>query len=569
MVCRNCGNEMRDDARFCPHCGALNSPDQSSGLPQGAAPYSAPASPVWEGPEGGGGKKKTGLVIGIAVAAVAVIALLAIVLRGVFSNPKKQMEAAFAKTAAAYLAAEEKLGMPDVAQWQQEQSVSQRMSLVLKGINSQLVGYDLSALNGLGLYMDAGYSGEDRQLYAGLKASWGEDDLLYFEMLADDDELYFSFPEFLGSSCYGVNTETLGADLAELTGDNSVQDVSFNLFDLMDKAVALSDPKEMEQAVKEANRTLMDAIEVKKLGARTLDLNGTQTKTAAYRALIPEEALNQYVDDLETALSALNYYNFYEELYQSMGIPQDQVDEMLSALEGLDIYGDLADGLRDAIDELGDVELEVCLSGGYVSAVLYEDEINGSEVKAAVYLGGGEEYVDNLSAEIEIDGNLIELNSTGDHGLKSGVFTDETTLRVRENRSTLARVTFERSIDPKAAKDNFQWKLGIDSSGLSVCVLEMEGDLEMDQEHLSLDLEEVSVRAMGMEVCTLGFRYDADCHPAPYGPTDAVMLPDMTQQELLALGESIQVNALSWADEMRRLFVSRLPQELLWSLMGM
>ena len=105
MICRNCGNEIRDDVRFCPHCGALNSPDQSSALPQGAASYSAPA---WEGPEGGGGKKKIGLVIGIAVAAVVAIALLAIVLRGLFSNPKKQVEAAFAKSAAAYLAAEEK-----------------------------------------------------------------------------------------------------------------------------------------------------------------------------------------------------------------------------------------------------------------------------------------------------------------------------------------------------------------------------------------------------------------------------------------------------------------------------
>ena len=24
MICRNCGNEMRPDARFCPHCGAVN-----------------------------------------------------------------------------------------------------------------------------------------------------------------------------------------------------------------------------------------------------------------------------------------------------------------------------------------------------------------------------------------------------------------------------------------------------------------------------------------------------------------------------------------------------------------
>ena len=41
----------------------------------------------------------------------------------------------------------------------------------------------------------------------------------------------------------------------------------------------------------------------------------------------------------------------------------------MNELEDLDVYSELADSLRDAIDELGDVELEVCLSGGYISAV--------------------------------------------------------------------------------------------------------------------------------------------------------------------------------------------------------
>lgn len=64
MTCKNCGNEMRDDARFCPHCGTLNGPDQSAGQA---------AVPAWEGPEDGGKKKKTGLIIA-AVAAVAAVA---------------------------------------------------------------------------------------------------------------------------------------------------------------------------------------------------------------------------------------------------------------------------------------------------------------------------------------------------------------------------------------------------------------------------------------------------------------------------------------------------------------
>ena len=99
MVCKNCGNELRDDARFCPHCGASAMPAPGGQPPQEA---DAPQAPAWEGPEGNGGKKKAGLMIGIAVAAVAVVALLVFVLGGLFSNSKKQVEAAFVKSAAAY-----------------------------------------------------------------------------------------------------------------------------------------------------------------------------------------------------------------------------------------------------------------------------------------------------------------------------------------------------------------------------------------------------------------------------------------------------------------------------------
>lgn len=559
MVCKNCGNEMRDDARFCPHCGTVNGPEQG-GLSQGAAP-------AWEGPEGGGQKKKTGLIVGICIAAVAVVALLVVLFSGMLGSPKGTVEKALAKSVAAYTAAEEKLGMPDVAQWQQDQNISQRMGLELQSINSDLVGMDLSALSGLGLVMSADYSGEDRTLSAELGAYWGEDDLLSFQMAADDDELHFRSPQFTGDTFYGMNTETLGTDLAEMTGDDSVREVSFNLFDLVDLVTEKMDPEAMEEDFKAANKALWEAAEVKKAGANTMSVNGTETKTTSYRVTLPEEALNQYVDDLETILSALNYYDLYEELYRSMGIPQDQVDEMLSALEGLDIYGDLADSLRDIIEELGDVELEVCLSDGCVAAVLYEGQISGSDVELAVYLGGGEEYVDDLSVSVEVKDVLVEVKSTGDHGLKSGVYTDETTVRVREDSTTLARVTSELSIDPGSESDNFQWKLGVDSSGLSICVLEMSGGYQTTEDYLSLSLEDISVRVMGMEVCNLAFEYYVDCHPSTMAVNDPQLITQMSEQELEQVGLDIQSQAAAWALQMQQLFTTRLPEELLWAVM--
>ena len=114
MTCKNCGREINDGSVFCPHCGATQAISPES--PWNAA--SGSAVPAWEGPEGGGKKKKTGLFIGIGVAAVAVIALVAVFAGGLFSNPKKQVEAAFVKSAAAYVQAEKALNLPDTAQGQ-------------------------------------------------------------------------------------------------------------------------------------------------------------------------------------------------------------------------------------------------------------------------------------------------------------------------------------------------------------------------------------------------------------------------------------------------------------------
>lgn len=564
MTCRNCGNEMRDDARFCPSCGALNSPDTAGGQPQGGASYSAPA---WEGPEGGGKKKKTGLLIGIAVAAAAVIALLVFVLGGLFSSPKGTVEKAVLKSAAAYAAAEEKLGLPDMQQWQQDQEITQSMGLELRGINSDLAGYDLSALNGLGLGLLASYSGENRTLFFDLGAHWGEDDLFTFRMAADGAELYFNSPQLMGDTYYGMNTETLGTDLWEMTGEDEVKNFSFNMFDLVDLVTERMDQKAMEEDFKAANKSLWDQAQVKKLGARTLHVNGTETKTTAYQVTIPQEALFRYVDDLETLLSVLNYYDLYEELYQSMGMPQDQIDEILSSLEELDVYGELADGLRDVAGELGDVELEVCLSGGYVSAVRYEGKAYNSELSVDVYLGGNEEYVDDLSVEVEVDGNTVEVKSTGDHGLKGGTYTDETTVRVRTGGSTLARVTSELTIDPGRKTDNLQWKLGVDSSGLSIFVLEAAGDLSMDKDFLSLHAEDVGLRAVGMEVCTLAFDYEVENHAQFEAVENTKLISRMNEDELEQMVLDTQNRAMQWASEMENLFLTRLPSELLWAMM--
>lgn len=560
MTCRNCGQEINDASVFCPHCGATQAPSSES--PWNAASGSAPA---WESPEGGGRKKKTGLMIGIGAAVAAVIVLAAVFAGGLFSNPKRQVEAAFVKSAAAYAQAEKALNLPDTAQWQRDKNISQRLSLELKSINSSLVGYDMSALNGLKLGFDTSYSGADRLMSCELAAFWGEEELLGFWIKAEDDELYFNSPQITGNTHYGVNTETLGADLMAMTGDDSVKDLSFNLFDLVDMVLERVDQEKLEQDLKAANKALWGEAKVKKSGARTLDLNGTETKTAAYRVTFPQEALEDCADALVEVMSAMSSYDLYEEIYRSMGMPRDQIDEIMDALEELDPYRALADDLKDAIAEIGDLELEVCLSGGYLSALLYEGEIDNTDVSLALYLGGGEQYVDDLSLELEVDGEAITVTSTGDHGGRSGVFTDKTTVKGDPLRAaSLTSITSELHYEPKKSSGNFSWKLAIPGAGS----LDMSGSLDVRTDLLFLDLDDVTLKVVGMEVCSLAFEYYADCHPGTAIVENPKLITQMDQMELLTAALDIQSRAEAWAVEMEELFTSRLPDELLYGQIG-
>lgn len=555
MTCRYCGNELRDDAKFCPHCGAVSG--------------TAPMAPVYDSPKApSGGKGKKGLLIGGAVAAVAVIALLTVVVSGMLSNAKGQVEKALSKTAAAYAAAEEKLGMPDVNQWQKDQSIFRSMSLQLRDINSELIGYDLSAFNGSEIGMAAGYSGENRYMLAEMTASLGVDELFHILMVGDDAELYFNSPQFTGETYYGVNTETLGADLTRMTGDDAMDSVSFNLFDLVDMALEHMDSEELEQSIRQANKALWEAAKVKKTGGKTLSLNGTETKTIVFHVTFPQEALDRYVDDMTDVMSAMNYFDLYEEMFRSMGMPEEELEDFLDELEEIDLYGELAGILHDALDDFGDLELDLCLSGGYVSAVLYEDEIGGADVSLALYLGGNGEYVDDLTAELTVEGVEITLKSSGDHSLKGGAYTDETTIRFRQNGVNLARVTSELQYDPKREDDNFQWELEVNSSGLSIFTLDTQGTLYVKEDIVDLTLEDAALNVMGMEICSLRFNCRASRCPDWLGQPleDAKLITEMDMMELMAFANELQINAETWVEDMQSLFMARLPAELLYGM---
>ena len=438
-----------------------------------------------------------------------------------------------------------------------DRSYSQQFSLRLTHINDQFTGSQLSALEGLGLRMSDGLNFEDRRLDFELAAFWDEEDILSLQMAAEDDELYFASPQFTGGRFYGVNTETLGADLKAM-GEEDSEDLSFNLFDIMEPLFPDSGAEqELEKAVKEANHDLWEAVRVEKKGKETVSVNGQSTDARVYRVTVPQEALEDYADAMTDTLEMVNDLRRHGELLRAFGASQSEIDTYMEALEELDLYGQLGDLLQEAVDGLGDVQLDMYVSGGCVSMIRYEDRLRGRTVKAELELGGGQQYVDDLSLRVEVDGQKITLKSTGDHGCRDGAYTDKTTLRVG-----MVQLSSELRYEPKGGA--LSWSLSMPGAGS----LDMEGSVTAGADFVTLNLKDISVKLMGMELVSLAMDY----HMGPYeGDRMAVTSPRLITQmdslELMALANELQTSAESWLDSTRQMFVDRLPPELLAELL--
>lgn len=578
MLCSQCGKEIGDGAKFCPHCGAAAAAPTSgpaatpeSGAGTGSYTYaygsstsnsagvgSAPASPP-SPPEDTGKRGKKGFIIGGAVAAVAVVAVL---VSNLFTSPKGQVEKAIAKSLSAYASAGEKIDLPDMAELTQDKSVSQSFSMELNSINSGLVGYDLSSLQGLGLRLSGGYDQKGRRADGELAAFWGDNEIASFVMAVDDNVLSFASPQFTGGEAYGLDTETLGADLARLgveDEDIDVSSISFNLFDLAEQTAPSQQSEEMERELAKAAARLGGAIEVEKAGKKTIEVNGASVNAAAYLVTIPEEAMEEYADALSDAMAQMDSQEQSRKLLRAIGLDEDTINSMMPDMTGIDAYGEVFDALKEMLRAMGDLELEVYLDGGYVCAVEYSKEQNGSRLELGLYLGGGDSYVDDFSLRIAVDNEEVLMESTGNHSGKGGEFTDETTLRVRSGGSTLFRISSDLSYRPDGGADNFEWRLNMNNAAS----LKMAGRLSTGKRSMVFQLDDVTLTAAGMEICSLSVDYEVGPYrngaEAPLaGPT---LLGGMELDELDELYYEIEYYAQEWLYDVMAL----IPEDLLWA----
>lgn len=549
MFCKKCGKKMADGAKFCPYCGATagqgggGQPPAPDVLREALAPQPAPAGgtvPPAAAAKGRAGGGKLGLFAGIGVAAVLVIAVAAIFFSGVLGGPKAALSKAIAKSAGAYQAASDALGTPDLKKLAENKKVRVDMSFQIKNLADELTGYSSEAalLKGLGMSLSSGTDLPGRKMDLSATVSYGSVELLTFWGRVDDDVVSVGCPELLDNKSYGLNTSTLGKDLDKLGAElpDGMEDMSFNLFDIID---TFSQPIEVDKA---AQKALADAIEAEKTGKATMDVNDRSLSCTGYHVVIPKDAMRDYIDAVEDAYKARELDDAVIDLLRSMGVPKDELSQIKGEIKDAASGEEMFDAMKEVVKTIGDVELDVYVNDGYVAAVVWEDKIEGQRVEVTASFGGGKNYADDLSLELRAGDGRVRFESTGNHGTEGGEFTDSSSIRVQDG-SVSTTIKSELEYHPKKSSDNFEWTVKGDGVSLTAA-----GQLTTGKDSLFLDLDKLSVSAMGTEMLRLSAAYSV----GPYSDPDIsdkspVMISTMDEDDFIELGEDITANGESWA----------------------
>ena len=529
MVCKTCGNPLNEHDKFCRVCGtvveqeAYSNPFESTG--DSYTPRYGAKPPK---------KRRKGLLIGGIVGAV-VLVLAAVAALLVFNSPRVRVASALAASVKEYSAVGKAVGLGQSADLMKKTQLSQEIDVKIRSMNEDYFGYGASSLNGMGFRLEADVNLDGREMGMRLVPYLGSADLCSLTLAAEDEVVYFAFPEIFPDPCYGINTvtmmqdlEAMGADLGDYAG------VSFNYFDIVElirSRTAVSE--EAEEKLTEAGKTLVEKMELEKKGSESIRINGTETKCTVYKVTFSKSSLRQFISALENAYGSTDTAELTEEVLTQMHFPQADIDELLWQM---DVSSENPyDALYDLVDEIGDLELELCISGGKISAVRFEDTIYDSEVELGLYFGGKGNYVDNFSLKLIVDDDELSLVSRGDHDAKKGTFTDETVITIPyENDLTI-------TTEYAPGDGILSMELSQGNSSFS-----LEGTLVSRQDRLELDIENLSLRQAGEKIMTMSLRYQVTDYSRRVSLQGARMLSDMTQDDVLEIANSLEGNAVNW-----------------------
>ena len=402
MYCNNCGTKLDDNARFCLGCGNQVTNNTPAGTNTTTHRF-----------EKTNNHNKKKIIIPVVTAcAVLVVAAATAVFGGLFGGDSVKVASAFAKSSKAFTNAVEKMDLTDVAALVEDKKVSEDLSIWIDEIDGS------TDMKGMGIRLSADSDIPGRYAAFAITPYLGSIDLITLQMAVDDSEIYVGSPELTGGTFYMVNTKTVFQDLDNMGADlGDAAYISFNIFDLIEKAEKLYGTNEdLTKAIKKAATEMAKEIEVEKAGTETIDVNDKDLKCTAYDVVIPENSIHDFLDEVEKAYTSVNNTDALIELMESIGIPDYAINEMEYSMQySTNDITEAFSSVHYAVEQLGDIELELYLNGGYVVAAVYENTFDGTNVEFILNVGGGKNYVDDISLRLIADDEEYRIVSSGNH----------------------------------------------------------------------------------------------------------------------------------------------------------
>ena len=562
MFCNKCGKELSENAKFCWSCGASIEPAADvpiadevlvSQAPDAEIPviqetpeepvrevpvfeepvWAAPAEPAPE-PKKKRKKWMPFAILGGAIAAVAAI-VLTMFFTAFFDSDETTLLKALEKSAKAFAEAGDALGIPDLQYIQDENAYSADFAFILNNVQGN------EELRGLGLSAAMDWNLPAKKLDMILSPSYGSVDLLNVKMKVDNNMAYLGSPQITGERFYSFNTETMFADLPKLGVDvEGMEDVRINLFELMQiLSESMMNSTENQEQINNAVKKLIDSIDTKMVGSEEITVNGHDLKCDEYNVVVTKEAVLEYYKVVLEVMMTTDNTALLPALCESLNIPEEKM--ILTTTTGVPT-DEIMKSLEKALDEYGDIELTFYLKDGYVMAVAFDINFEDTPLKCVLSIGGGDNYVDDLSLALTADGQTILLESSGNHTGKNGKFTDNTKLSIKGQGFSMTFLNSSLSFDSKKSGENFQWSLS-----LAGVALHVSGNVSYDSKSICMDLNDIGLTQSGEELLAFSLFYEVGEYKESIQVGDSLELLKLPEDELKEELTTFTENAQQWA----------------------
>ena len=534
MFCKKCGRSLTENDKFCLDCGTpVDQMQEEVVFTTMETTASAPVK-----------KSKAKLLIPIVAVVVLVGIVAAVLLSGAFGSDASSLFEAIANSVSAWN--ETSRTDPETVAWlaESQEEYSGEMTVWLEDFP------DLVQLEGFGIRADFDYSQSQRYFGMNLAPTFGYADIIHGQVVLKDNELYFGSQELTKDTYYMIHTDLLGREMNALgAGVPELDSMGFNLFDMVQtmQEDVLADQAAIENLM-EVFKTLKEQVTIEKTGSGNIDVNGNSLKADTYHVVIPQTSVSAILDAMEPIYMAQNSTEGMLEAYAAMGMDDETLEMLAEELEEMAaMQQETFDEVRKAIEAMGDLEMDLYVSKKMVVQVAFTITVEEYTIDTTIDLGGGENYVDDLSVTMmDQNGDGITLVSQGDHGAKSGTFTDKTTITVEDES-----ISWELRYTPEAESDNLYWNINV----VDEVSIEMKGQLTLNDKEFFLRLDELKLAEGDYTLGTFGIEYRF----GPYAPTEVdtsnyKVLAEMTEADMTAASTGLMMNAMEWVSWLQENF---------------